>query len=195
PSIIAQKGPARTRVRSSTRTPASGPLACATETSFPGALRETLRDRAHALAGAAGAAPEEPRAVERAEVREVVDVADRLDRHPRADLEPLSLVAVADETRAADQIDERDVQRRAKPLRRREQGGERDDLAAAHHRGRRQLDRVSRTPARRRRGDETALRAARGGQVLDHLKRGPRGRLRPRVARDRHGVAPHAGST
>src|SRR5215468_2942574 len=108
PSIIAQKGPARTRVRSSTRTPASGPLACATETSFPRALRETLRDRAHALAGAAGAAPKEPRTIERAEVREVVDVADRLDRHPRADLEPLRLVAVADEPRAADQIDQRD---------------------------------------------------------------------------------------
>src|SRR5215813_10535373 len=115
PSIIAQKGPARTR--------ASGPLACATETSFPGALRETLRDRAHALAGAAGAAPKEPRTIERAEVREVVDVADRLDRHPRADLEPLRLVAVADEPRAADQIDQRDVQRRAKALRWREQGG------------------------------------------------------------------------
>src|SRR5439155_19056366 len=78
PSIIAQKGPARTRVRSRTRTPASGPLAFATESSFPRALREALRDRAHALAGATGAAPEQPRPVERAEVRQVVDVADRL---------------------------------------------------------------------------------------------------------------------
>src|SRR5262245_2006445 len=168
PSIIAQKGPARTRVRSSTRTPASGPLGFATESSFPGALRQTLRDRAHALAGTAGAAPEELRAVERAEMRKVVDVADRLDRHPRADLEPLSLVAMADETRAADQIDERDVQWRAKALGRREQGGERDDLAAAHHRGRRHLDWMPRTPARRRRGDEAALRAAGGREVLDH---------------------------
>src|SRR5438094_940878 len=112
PSIIAQKGPARTRVRSSTRTPASGPLAFATESSFPRALREALRDRAHALAGATSAAPEQPRPVERAEVREVVDVADRLDGHPRADLEPLGLGAVADEPRAAHQIDERDVERR-----------------------------------------------------------------------------------
>src|SRR5262245_34061853 len=118
PSIIAQKGPARTRVRSSTRMPTSGPLAFGTDSSFPGALRQALRDRAHALAGAARAAPEELRAVERAEMREVVDVADRLDRHPRAYLEPLGLVAVAHETRAADQIDQRDVQRRAKALRR-----------------------------------------------------------------------------
>src|SRR5262245_42899048 len=109
PSIIAQNGPARTRVRSSTRTLASGPLGFATESSFPGALRQALRDRAHALAGAARAAPEELRAVERAEVREVVDVTNRLDRDPRADLEPLGLVAVADETRAADQVDQRDV--------------------------------------------------------------------------------------
>src|SRR5206468_6801185 len=106
PSIIAQKGPARTRVRSRTRAPASGPLACATESSFPGALRQALRDRAHALAGAAGPAPEEPRAVERAEVREVVDVADRLDGHPRADLESLRLVAVADEPPAPAQVDQ-----------------------------------------------------------------------------------------
>src|SRR5262249_19568587 len=158
PSVMAQKGPARTRVRSSTRTPASGPLAFTTESSFPGALREALRDRTQALAGTAGASPEELRAVDRAEMREVVDVADRLDRHPRADLEPLGLVAVADEPRAADQIDQRDVQRRAKALRRREQGGERDDFPAAHHRGRRHLDRMSRTPARGRRGHETAFR-------------------------------------
>src|SRR5262249_10414913 len=148
PSIIAQKGPARTRVRSSTRTPASGPLGFATESSFPGALRKTLRDRAHALAGAAGAAPEEPRAIERAGVGELVDVAARLDRPPGADLEPLRLVTVADEPRAADQIDQRDVQRRAEPFGRREQGRERDHLAPAHHRGRRHLDGMARAPAR-----------------------------------------------
>src|SRR4029450_8471649 len=147
PSIIAQKGPARTPVRSSTRTPASGPLAFATESSFPGALREALRDRAHALTGSARAAPEELRAIERAEVREVVDVANRLDGHPRANLEPLGLVAVAAEPRAADQIDQRDVKRRAEALGRREQRRERDDLTATHHRGRRTLDRMARTPA------------------------------------------------
>src|SRR5580765_994483 len=168
PSIIAQKGPARTRVRSSTRTPASGPLAFATESSFPGALRKALRDRAHALTGSARAAPEELRAIERAEVREVVDVANRLDGHPRADLEPLGLVAVADEPRAADQIDQRDVKRRAEALGRREQRRERDDLAAAHHRGRRHLDRMARTPACRRRGDEPALGTTRRREVLDH---------------------------
>src|SRR5207253_8091386 len=48
-------------------------LALATGSSFPGALREALRDRAHPLTGAPGTAPEEPRAVERAEVREVVN--------------------------------------------------------------------------------------------------------------------------
>src|SRR5262245_8181247 len=112
PGIRGQNGPARTRVRSSTRTPASGPLGFATESSFPRAFREALRDRAHALARAAGAAPEQPRAVERAEVREIVDVADRFDRDPRADPKSLRLVAVANEAGAADQIDERDVQRR-----------------------------------------------------------------------------------
>src|SRR4029450_8728766 len=79
PSILAQKGPARTRVRSRIRTPVSGPLGFATVSSFPGALREALCDRAHALAGTTGSAPEEPSAVERTEVRGGVDIADRFD--------------------------------------------------------------------------------------------------------------------
>src|SRR5262245_10376712 len=169
PSIMAQNGPARTRVRSSTRMPVSGPLGFATDSSFPRALREALRDRAHALAGASGTAPEEPRTVERAKVREVVDVADRLDRDPGADPKSLRLVAVADEASTADQIDQRDVQRRFEAGGRREQGRERGELAAAHHGGRRHLDRVARTPAHRRRRDQVALRTARSRQVLDHL--------------------------
>src|SRR5438128_372160 len=169
PSIMAQKGPARTRVRSRTRIPASGPLGFATGSSFPGALREALRDRAHPLTGAPGAAPEEPRAVERAEVREVVNVADRFDGDPGADAESLCLVAVADEPGAADQIDERDVQRRAEARGWREQGGERDDLAAAHHGGRRHLDRMARTPAHRRRRDQAALGTSGGREMLDQL--------------------------
>src|SRR5712664_4834595 len=84
PSIIAQKGPARTRVRSRTRIPASGALLFATWSSFPDALGQALRDRVDTLAGAAGAAPEEPHPVHRAEMREIVNVTHGLDCNPGA---------------------------------------------------------------------------------------------------------------
>src|SRR5262245_25466873 len=104
PSIMAQKGPARTRVRSRTRIPASGALLFATWSSFPDALGQALRDRVHTLAGAAGAAPEEPHSVHRAQMREVVNVTHGLDCNPEADFEPGGLGAVADETGAPDQF-------------------------------------------------------------------------------------------
>src|SRR6185369_6205372 len=81
PSIMVQKGPARTRVRSRTRTPLSGPLAVGMLLSFPDALGETAGDGVHALAGVARATPEDARAVHGAKVREVVDVVDGLDGH------------------------------------------------------------------------------------------------------------------
>src|SRR5262245_20574415 len=100
PSCIAQNGPASTRVRSSTRTPASGPLARGTASSFHDSLGEGAGDRVHAIPRVTGAAPEEPRAVERADVREVVDVVDRLDRDGRADLDAPGGGAVTDEAGA-----------------------------------------------------------------------------------------------
>src|SRR2546428_1102998 len=59
PSIIEQKGPARTRVRSRTRTPASGWSARDTFFSFPDSFGEAPGDRVDAVAGAAGASPEQ----------------------------------------------------------------------------------------------------------------------------------------
>src|SRR5205814_6693542 len=64
--IMEQNGPARTRVRSRTRMPESG-LGFGTSLSFPHTLRETARDRVHAVARPARAAPEDARAVERAQ--------------------------------------------------------------------------------------------------------------------------------
>src|SRR5437899_4233798 len=91
PSIIVQNGPARTRVRSRTRTPASGALLLGMLLSFPDALGETAGDGVHALARAAGAPPEQPGAGHGAEVREVIDVVDGFDGHARADLQPFRL--------------------------------------------------------------------------------------------------------
>src|SRR5262245_18248378 len=112
PSIMAQNGPARTRVRSRSRTPGSGALQCATWSSFPDTLRQALRDRVHTLAGAAGAAPEEPHPVHRAQMREVVNVTHGLDCIPGADFQSGGLGAVADEAGAPGKPDGRDVQAR-----------------------------------------------------------------------------------
>src|SRR5262249_30677286 len=101
PRIMAQNGPASTRVRSSTRTPVRGRSARGTLPPLPHPLGQAARDGVDTVAGAAGAAPEQPRALERPQVGEIVDVVDRLDRHRRPDLEPLDLGAVADEAAAA----------------------------------------------------------------------------------------------
>src|SRR5262245_6123533 len=168
PSIMAQNGPARTRVRSRTRIPARGALLFATWSSFPDTLRQALRDRVHTLAGAASAAPEEPIRVLGVQMREVVDVTHGLDCNPGADFQSGGLGAVADEAGAPGQLDERDVQRRFEATGRRVQRGEGDDVAGARHRSLRHLDRVTRAPPRGRRGDEPADRAAGGRQSFDH---------------------------
>src|SRR6266480_423203 len=168
PSSIAQNGPARTRVRSSTRTPARGPFARGTLSSSPDALGEAPRDRVHAVAGVAGAPPEQPRAVHDAKVGEVVHAAHRLDRDRRADPEPPRLRAVADEPRAPLELDERDVERRLEARGRRVQRGERDDLTRAGERHGLHRHGMVWTVARRRRDDRAARRAPGGVDPLDH---------------------------
>src|SRR6266850_3252703 len=111
PRIIEQKGPASTRVRSSTRIPDSGRSARGTMFPLPHPLGEAAGDRVHAVAGAAGAAPEQARAVQGAEAREVIDVVDRLDGDGRPDLQPFDLGAVTDEARAAVELHDGEVQR------------------------------------------------------------------------------------
>src|SRR6266850_4713311 len=151
PRIIEQNGPASTRVRSRTRTPASGRSARGTLPPLPHPLGETPRDRVDAVAGVAGAPPEQPRALHRPQVGEIIDIVDRLDRHPGADFDPAGVRAVADEAAAAAKLDDGEVQRRAEPGGRRVQRGEGDNLADAGQRGRGHRHRVMRTVRRRRR--------------------------------------------
>src|SRR5256885_11100053 len=66
PSIIEQNGPARTRVRSRTRTPTRGWSARDTLSSFPGSLGQAPGDRVHAVTRTTGAPPEEAGAGPRA---------------------------------------------------------------------------------------------------------------------------------
>src|SRR5207249_4183619 len=129
--IIEQNGPARTRVRSTTRTPARGFLETGTVFPFPYPLHQALGDAVDPVAGAAGAAPEDPRAVEGAQAREVVDVVDRLDRHGGPDLEPARLGAVRDEARPTLQLDDRDVERGLEAFRRGVERRERHGLGGA----------------------------------------------------------------
>src|SRR5262249_59287674 len=135
PKDMAQKGPARTRVRSMTRTPARGGrgfffgagalrLAVATEPSSPDALGQALGDRRDLLAAGSGAPPEQARPVGEAHVREVKHIIERFDAHARADPDASGLRAVAEEPRSALELDERDVQRRLESLRRRVERGE-----------------------------------------------------------------------
>src|SRR5262249_19666939 len=77
-SIIVQNGPARTRVRSSTRTPSSG-LVRATFASLEEPTHHAAGHRVDAVAGTTGAAPEQTRAVERVQAGKVIDVVHRLD--------------------------------------------------------------------------------------------------------------------
>src|ERR1044071_1617916 len=117
PSIIEANGPASTRVRSSTRTPASGLFErprLATGPSFPHPLHDAAGHRVDPVAGAAGPAPEQAGPGECAEGREVVDVVDGLDSDRGADAEAPRLGAVTEEPGAAFQLDERQVEGRAK---------------------------------------------------------------------------------
>src|SRR5262245_33403923 len=184
PSAIAQNGPASTRVRSMTRMPASGGrgtgarraragaavrvfgrrLRLATGSPLEEPLNEALADGGDLLAPRAGPAPEQTGPIGEAHVREVVHGVHILHRHAGADLHALGLLAVAEEARASLQLDQRDVQRRAKSLGRREEGGERDDLTGVRHR-RGLHGRAVVGAARRGRHDQPlAARTNRGGQ-------------------------------
>src|SRR5262249_33963862 len=77
-SIIVQNGPARTRVRSSTRTPLTG-LVRATFASLQEPTHHAARHRVDAGAGTTGAPPGQTRAVERVQAGKVIDVVHRLD--------------------------------------------------------------------------------------------------------------------
>src|SRR5712692_4821688 len=166
-SVIVQNGPASTRVRSSTRTPESG-LVRATFASLEEPAHDAAGHRINAIAGTAGAAPEQARAIERVQARKVVDVVDRLDGDERADAHTWRLSAVTDEASAALELDERDVERRAKALGGRVQRRVRHDLSHAGHRGRRHPRRMVRAVRGRRRDDEATTRAARRRDALDH---------------------------
>src|SRR3989442_7442628 len=168
PSSIEQKGPARTRVRPRTRTPASGWSARAPCFALPDSCGEAPGDRVDAVAGAAGASPEQAGAVQCAEVGEVVDVVHRFDRDGRADPQPARLRAVADELGAALEENQRDVKRRPEPRGRRVQRGERDDLARALELDGRHLDRIARAVGGGRRHGEPTRRTARALDRLDH---------------------------
>src|SRR3989454_3097893 len=168
PSIIEQKGPARTRLRSRTRTPASGWSARDTFFSFPDSFGEAPGDRVDAVTGAAGASPEQAGAGQCAQVGEVVDVVHRFDRDGRADSQPARLRAVADELGAALEENQRDVKRRPEPRGRRVQRGERDDLARALELDGRHLDRIARAVGGGRRHGEPTRRTARALDRLDH---------------------------
>src|SRR5262249_59191819 len=105
PKDMAQKGPARTRVRSMTRTPARGGrgfffgagalrLAVATEPSSPDALGQALGDRRDLLAAGSRAPPEQARPVREAHVRQVKHIIERFDADARADTDDSPLRAV-----------------------------------------------------------------------------------------------------
>src|SRR5262245_16278981 len=120
PSDIAQKGPARTRVRSMTRMPDSGArrrpvgrraaerrglrLTFFTSRSFQKAFDEALADGRYLLAAIAGAPPEQARPRGEANVRKVEDRVHVLDRHARADLDAARFLPVAEEPGAALQL-------------------------------------------------------------------------------------------
>src|SRR5215510_6125104 len=166
-SIIVQNGPARTRVRSSTRTPSSG-LVRATFASLEEPAHDAAGHRVDAIPGAAGPAPEQTRPVERVQAREVIDVVHRLDRDEGTDAHAPGLRAVADEARAALKLDQGDVEWRAESLGRRVERRVRHDLADAGHRRRCHARRMVRTVRRRRRDDQATPRAARGRDAFDH---------------------------
>src|SRR2546426_8018420 len=100
PSIIEQNGPARTRVRSRTRTPTRGWSARDTLSSFPGSLGEAPGDRVHAVTRTTGAPPEEAGAGPRAARRGVVEGVYPPPPGAPGPAEPPRLCALADETGA-----------------------------------------------------------------------------------------------
>src|SRR5215467_8118662 len=182
PRDMAQKGPARTRVRSITRTPARGVrgfffgagalrLAVATEPSSPDALGQALGDRRDLLAAGSGAPPEQARPVREAHVREVKHIIERFDAHARADPDAPSLRAMAEEARPALQLDEGDVERRLESFRRRVERGEGHHLTHSRHARRLHGNGMIGAQARGRHDHARAARAAGGSAGLLHHER------------------------
>src|SRR5215467_5782611 len=182
PSDMAQKGPARTRVRSITRMPARGGrgflfwadalrLAVATEPSSPDALGQALGDRRDLLAAGPGPPPEEMRPVREAHVGEVKHIIERFDAHARADPDTPSLRAVAEEPCPALQLDEGDVERSLESFRWRVERGERHHLAHSRHARRLHGHGMIGAQTRGRHDHARATRAARGGDGLLHHER------------------------
>src|SRR5215472_18733943 len=181
PRNMDPNGPARIRVKSITRTPARGGravllllaardalrgaradlrLVLSTGHSFQESFDEALADGRDLLAAIPRAPPEEPRAVGEPHVREVEDRVHVLHRYVRSDLDAASLLAVTEQTRAALELHDGDVQGRSEPLGRRVQRGERDHLADGGHLIRLHGHRMIRTQPRRRRHDAPTARAA-----------------------------------
>src|SRR5712691_11886753 len=184
PSDIKQNGPARTRVRSMTRMPARGGLGrrligvfflcVATGPSSPDAFRHALGDRRDLLASGARPPPEEPRPAGEAHVGEVEYAVQRFDADARADLDSTRLLAVTEQSRAAFELDQRDVQRRLEPFGRRVERGEGHDLAEAGHAGRLHRHRVVGAVARPGHDHAATARAPRGFDGLDDHRRDSR---------------------
>src|SRR5882724_2435725 len=143
PSDIEQNGPARTRVKSMTRMPASGGrgflltgvffLAFVIRPSLEESLGQALGNGSDLLTASAGPPPEEPRPVGITHVGEVEHAIEGFHPDARADLDPARLLAVTEESRASLELDQRDVQRRLEALGRRMEGGEGHDLAEPGH--------------------------------------------------------------
>src|SRR3990170_2148962 len=187
-SSMEQKGPASTRVRSTTRIPASGgrtarerpraareagfdrPFSLATRPPFPDALDDALGDGGHLLAPGARPSPEEARPIGEAQGREVEDGVHGLDGHARADLDAAGLVTVAEETGPALELHQRDVQRGAKALRRGVQRREGPALPDPGHGVRLHPHPVIGARRCRRHHEAPAAGAARGGDdgLVDH---------------------------
>src|SRR5262245_46815161 len=115
PRNMEPNGPARIRVKSTTRTPARGGrdrvgrrertvdfcLALLTGSPFYEPLHEALADGGDLLATIARATPEQARAVGKAEVREVENRVDTLHRYDRSDPDATRFLTVAEDARTA----------------------------------------------------------------------------------------------
>src|SRR5262245_13236317 len=182
PRDIAANGPASTRVRSMTRTPARGPpvsvrddfdprgffSALFTRRPFPEAFDEALADGGHLLAAIPRAPPEQPRTVGEAHVGEVEHRVHVLDGHARADLHAAGLLTVTEQPRAALELDDRDVKRRTESLRGRVERRERHHLAHGRYDAGLHADRVIGADPGGRCHDAPAAGTARGAQGFRH---------------------------
>ncbi len=132
------------------------------------ALDRALGRVSGAFGSGAPAFPEEAYAVGDPEAGEVEDAVHLLDGHPPSDLQLAGLPAMAEDARAAGQLDHRDVQRRLESLGSDRQRGVGKHQAVAGNLYRGHLHRVPGTDARRRRDHPTAIRAAGAGDRFHH---------------------------